>query len=92
MDNHWRMHPFVDNRHRDHVMDWCVVKFGPQDDRWHITSNYDFSKDGEFDVVFSREEDAIEFKRCFTNAVRISNDDKRLTYEEANPQLAFFSW
>jgi len=52
------VHPELDNTVRQEVVDWCIKQWGDYHEHetdcgWWITSNYDRSFTGTFDVIFT---------------------------------------
>jgi hypothetical protein len=62
------VHPYIGNDKRQEVINWCNTQFGEYHEtaegeqwRWYPTSNYTRSKEGTFDVIFRKIEDAEWF-------------------------------
>jgi hypothetical protein len=65
--------------------------FGDDVSRWCISSNYEYSKSGDFDVMFINSDDAMLYMTMYPQSVRLDTNGKQL-YKDANPQLAMFEW
>ena len=91
---YYRIHPRLKNPDRTMMEEWLTETFGARDNqnRWCITSNYDFDVHSDFDVYLKRKEDVTLFMLSWPNSVRLSLTDRSKTHEEANPQLKLFEW
>lgn len=76
--NYILIHPHISNLRRTEVLNWCMKEFGEYNNdiwRWNITSNYDRSDDGTFDIYFKNRVDAQWFLIRFGGEVIEINYD-----------------
>lgn len=94
LTTYYRLHPKLTNDQRQEVIDWLTMQFGERDgcDPWHVSGNYDFDVESDFDVFLKSKEDVTLFMMAYPNSIRLSLEDGSKIYEDANPQLVLFRY